>query len=146
MLPYFKRSEDNEPPARRRTTDSAGPLNVVDPVWVSSLADRFVASAGQLGVPANDDFNGAEQEGAGVVQVTQKRGRRWSAADAFLHPVRKERDNLDVVTGAQAQPDPARGRRARSGSSTTDGGRRADGAGRGRGDPVAPAPTTPRSC
>ena len=101
VLPYFKRSEGN---GRLGAPyhNSAGPLSVVDPVWVSGLADRFVASAGQLGVPATDDFNGAEQEGAGVVQVTQKRGRRWSAADAFLHPVRKERDNLDVVTGAQA--------------------------------------------
>jgi hypothetical protein len=43
-----------------------------------------------------------------VVQVTQKRGRRWSAADAFLHPIRKERDNLEVVPGALAQRAPAR--------------------------------------
>src|SRR4029078_10915967 len=88
VLPYFKRSEGN---GRLGAPyhNSAGPLSVVDPVWVSGLADRFVApggvsgtadrfvaSAAQLGVPATDDFNGAEQEGAGVVQVTQKRGRR----------------------------------------------------------------------
>jgi choline dehydrogenase-like flavoprotein len=101
VLPYFKRSEGN---ARLGAPyhNTAGPLSVVDPMWVSSLADRFVASSGAAGVPATDDFNGPEQEGAGVAQLTQKRGRRWSAADAFLHPVRKERDNLDVVTGALA--------------------------------------------
>jgi choline dehydrogenase len=101
VLPYFKRSEGN---GRLSAPyhNAAGPLSVVDPAWVSGLAERFIASAGELGVPPTDDFNGAEQQGAGVLQVTQKQGRRWSAADAFLHPIRKERDNLEVVTGALA--------------------------------------------
>jgi choline dehydrogenase len=101
VLPYFKRSEGNER-LGAPYHNQAGPLSVADPVWVSSVAARFIASAGQAGVPPTDDFNGAEQEGAGVVQVTQKRGRRWSAADAFLHPIRKQRDNLELVTGALA--------------------------------------------
>ena len=71
-------------------------------MWVSGLAERFVSAAEAAGVARTEDFNGAEQEGAGVLQVTQKRGRRWSAADAFLHPIRKECDNLEVVTGALA--------------------------------------------
>src|SRR5690349_9211729 len=100
-LPYFKRSEGNER-LGAPYHGQAGPLSVVDPVWVSSIADRFVDSAGTVGITRTDDFNGAEQEGAGVVQLTQKRGRRWSAADAFLHPIRKDRDNLEVVTGALA--------------------------------------------
>ena len=101
VLPYFKRSEGNERLGAPYHSQ-AGPLNVADPVWVSGLAERFVAAADAAGVARTDDFNGAEQEGAGVVQVTQKRGRRWSAADAFLHPIRKERDNLEVLTGALA--------------------------------------------
>ena len=101
VLPLFKRSEGNErlgEPFHGRS----GPLNVTDPVWVSPLAGRFIDAAAANGVPRTDDFNGAQHDGAGVVQVTQKRGRRWSAADAFLHPVRKERDNLTVLTGAHA--------------------------------------------
>ena len=46
---------------------------------------------------ANDDFNGAQQDGAGFYQVTQRGGRRWSAADAYLHPA-ADRPNLTVLT------------------------------------------------
>ena len=101
VLPYFRRSEGNERLGAPYHSQ-AGPLSVTDPVWVSGLAERFVSAAEAAGVARTDDFNGVEQEGAGVVQVTQKRGRRWSAADAFLHPIRKERDNLEVVSGALA--------------------------------------------
>ena len=48
-----------------------------------------------------DDFNGAEQEGAGRYQVTCSNGRRWSVNEAYLKPAR-DRDNLDVETGAFA--------------------------------------------
>jgi choline dehydrogenase len=51
----------------------------------------------------NDDFNGAEQDGIGLLQRTVKAGRRWSAADAFVHSVRKARENLTVVTGGHAR-------------------------------------------
>ena len=101
VLPYFKRSEDNE-----RLDDEfhgvGGGLNVADPTWTSPLTKRFLASAVANGMERNDDFNGAEQDGVGRFQLTQKRGRRWSAADAFLHPIRKERPNLTVATGAHA--------------------------------------------
>jgi choline dehydrogenase len=102
VLPLFKRSEGNER-LGGPFHGQGGPLNVADPVWVSPLAERFAASAAACGVPRTDDFNGAEQDGVGNVQVTQKRGRRWSAADAFLHPIRKARENLKVVTGAHAR-------------------------------------------
>jgi choline dehydrogenase-like flavoprotein len=101
VLPYFKRSEGNDR-LGAPYHGQAGPLSVVDPLWVSAIAERFLDSAAATGIARTDDFNGAEQEGAGVAQLTQKRGRRWSAADAFLHPVRKDRDNLEVVTGALA--------------------------------------------
>ena len=51
------------------------------------------------GLKRNDDFNGAEQEGAGLYQVTCKKGRRWSVADAYIHPARS-RPNLTVRTEA----------------------------------------------
>ena len=101
VLPYFKRSEHNER-IRDEYHGQGGELNVSDPVWMSSLAPLFCESAAAAGVRPNSDFNGAEQDGAGPVQVTQKRGRRWSAADAFLHPV-KSRPNLVVETGAHAR-------------------------------------------
>jgi choline dehydrogenase-like flavoprotein len=101
VLPYFKRSEDNE-----RIHDDyhgrGGELNVADPTWTSSLTERLVDSAKARGVRPTDDFNGAEQEGVGPFQLTQKRGRRWSAADAFLHPV-EDRANLVVETSAHAR-------------------------------------------
>jgi choline dehydrogenase len=102
VLPYFRRSENNE-----RIADEyhgrGGPLNVADPTWLSAVTEPFVESAAALGIARNSDFNGRELDGAGPFQLTQKRGRRWSAADAFLHPVRKERENLKVVTGAHAR-------------------------------------------
>ena len=99
VLPYFKRSEDNER-IRDEYHGTGGGLNVADPVWTSPLTKRFIASAKEAGIERNDDFNGASQDGVGRFQLTQKRGRRWSAADAFLHPVKKERSNLTVATGA----------------------------------------------
>ena len=99
MLPYFKRSEDNER-LERFVPRHGGELNVADPTWTTPLTKRFIESAVGAGIERNDDFNGAAQEGVGRFQLTQKRGRRWSAADAFLHPVRKERPNLTVATGA----------------------------------------------
>jgi choline dehydrogenase len=62
----------------------------------------MVESAKGAGLTPTEDFNGAEQEGVGPFQLTQKRGRRWSAADAFLHPV-EDRENLVVQTGAHAR-------------------------------------------
>ena len=100
VLPYFKRSEDNERLRNSELHGTDGELNVADPTWTSPLTKRFIASATAAGMERNDDFNGAEQDGVGRFQLTQKRGRRWSAADAFLHPVRKERPNLTVETGA----------------------------------------------
>jgi choline dehydrogenase len=98
VLPYFKRSEDNDR-IRNEFHGQGGELNVVDANWTSTLAPRLVESARSLGIAPNDDFNGPEQEGVGLFQLTQKRGRRWSAADAFLHPV-EDRPNLTVITEA----------------------------------------------
>src|SRR3954465_4201323 len=100
VLPYFKRSEDNE-----RIHDDyhghGGELNVADPTWSSTLTPRLGESAKAAGLRENEDFNGAEQEGVGPFQLTQKRGRRWSAADAFLHPV-EARENLTAQCDAHA--------------------------------------------
>jgi len=110
VLPYFLKSEDQ---ARGRSAlhGIGGPLRVEDLRTVNPLSRAFVESAVEAGLPENSDFNGPRQEGAGIYQVTQKRGRRHSAADAFLHPARK-RANLTVVPHAHATQIVLEGNRA----------------------------------
>ncbi len=96
MLPYFKKAEDNE-----RGADAihgvGGPLRVSDARARSVTAEAFVEAAQAAGLPANADFNGEQQDGVGFYQVTQKDGKRHSAAAAYLHPV-ADRPNLTVET------------------------------------------------
>lgn len=95
VLPYFKRAEGNE-----RGGDefhgSNGPLNVMDQRWPNAGSKAFVTSAERLQLGSTPDFNGAQQDGFGLYQVTQKAGERWSAARAYL----SERPNLAIRTGA----------------------------------------------
>ena len=65
------------------------------------LAQAFLDSAAAHGLPANDDFNGAQQDGIGWYQLTHRNGARASAAVAYLHPV-MERPNLTVETHVHA--------------------------------------------
>ncbi len=100
VLPYFVRSEGNTRlggPYHGRT----GPVHVEDRRYTHELSRAWVEAAVAWGLTPTSDFNGATQEGAGLYQVFCKRGRRWSAADAYLNPA-LERPNLVVRTGAQA--------------------------------------------
>jgi choline dehydrogenase-like flavoprotein len=100
VLPYFRRSEDNER-GESEYHGAGGPLAVSDPE-PPPLARAFAnAVAERCKVPLNDDFNGAEQEGAGVYQVTARQGVRASTAVAFLEPARA-RENLTVIHDALA--------------------------------------------
>ncbi len=98
VLPLFRRMEDNARGADR-FHGSGGPLRVENLRSPHPWTKAVIESAVAAGYPRNDDFNGATQEGVGQYQVTQKRGRRWSSADAYLHPAMK-RPNLTVRTGA----------------------------------------------
>ena len=98
LLPYFVRAEGNSRGASAYH-GAEGPLSVQDPKYKSAVTTAFVNAARQWGLEANDDFNGARQDGAGFYQVTQRNGRRWSAADAYLHPA-AGRPNLTVQTDA----------------------------------------------
>jgi choline dehydrogenase len=100
LLPYFLRSEHNSR-GESAWHGASGPLSVQDLRYKSSLTEAFVAAARSCGQPANDDFNGAQQDGVGFYQVTQQGGRRWSAADAYLHPA-ASRPNLTIATDALA--------------------------------------------
>ena len=98
VLPYFKRAEHNE-----RGADAyhgaEGPLNVMDLGSPNRFGPVFVTAAQQAGYQANPDFNGAQQEGVGLYQVTHKNGERFSAAKAYLTP-HLSRPNLHLFTGA----------------------------------------------
>lgn len=98
VLPYFKRAEHNE-----RGSDAfhgtGGPLNVMDLRSPNRFGPVFVEAAQQAGFPHNPDFNGENQEGVGMYQVTHKNGERFSAAKAYLTP-NLSRPNLHVITGA----------------------------------------------
>lgn len=100
VLPYFRRAEGNTRlGAPLHGTD--GPLRVEDRVFTHELSRAWVDSAVSWGLKPNDDFNGETQEGAGLYQVTCRKGRRWSTADAYLRPA-LNRPNLTVRTHAQA--------------------------------------------
>jgi choline dehydrogenase len=110
VLPYFRRSEGNQ-----RGADAwhgaDGPLKVSDIAGRHELIEAFIEGAAQCGVPRNDDFNGARQEGAGYYQLNTHRGWRCSTAVAYLAPARG-RANLRVVTQAQCEGVLLEGRRA----------------------------------
>jgi len=101
VLPYFKRAETLDSPRgdpEYHGTD--GPLNVADLQDPRPISERFVDAALEAGLPHNDDFNGKQQEGVGMYHVTQKDGKRCSAADAYLKPA-LGRPTLTAETGAQ---------------------------------------------
>ena len=101
VIPWFKHSEDR-PGDSSEFHGQGGPLKVQDLRFHNPLSDTFIEAAHQAGHPETTDFNGAKQHGFGLYQVTQDRGRRCSAADAFLKPAKK-RDNLSVITHAHAK-------------------------------------------
>jgi choline dehydrogenase len=100
VLPYFKKSEANEngPSAYH---GARGPLHVQHLRDPHRLTEAFVAAGVESGLPHNPDFNAGAQEGVGLTQVTQHRGRRASTAAAFLRPA-QDRDNLVIETDAHA--------------------------------------------
>jgi choline dehydrogenase len=109
-LPYFKRMEtcrDGEDAYRGRS----GPLVLERGRAQGPLFEAFFAAARQAGFPLTDDVNGRSQEGFGRFDRNVWRGRRWSAARAYLHPV-KDRPNLDVLCRAFATRILFEGRRA----------------------------------
>ncbi len=101
VLPYFLKAEDQS-----RGVDGyhgvGGPLSVEDLRFRNPLSTVFVEAGAACGLTRNPDFNGASQEGIGLYQVTQRKGRRCSAAVAYLAPTRS-RGNLDVLTRCVAR-------------------------------------------
>jgi len=101
VLPYFKKSEHNEV-FRDEYHGQGGPLNVANLRTFNPFQEIYLKAARQAGFKLTFDFNGADQEGIGIHQVTQKNGERWNAARAYLHPHLASRPNLQVITQAYA--------------------------------------------
>lgn len=110
LLPLFKAHENNER-GKDSHHGSGGPLNVADVRDPNPLSDVFIRAAQEAGIPVNKDFNGSEQEGVGMYQVTQKNGERWSSARAFLDAARS-RPNLTVLAESQVRRLLLEGKRA----------------------------------
>jgi choline dehydrogenase-like flavoprotein len=110
VLPYFKRSEDNQ-----RYADPyhgyGGPLGVSYPVSPLPICEAFFQAGQELGIPFNPDFNGVRQDGLGYYQLTQRDARRSSTSTAFLRPA-AARPNLTVQLGALVLRIVVEGRRA----------------------------------
>jgi choline dehydrogenase-like flavoprotein len=119
VLPFFLRAEDQ---ARGPSPEHCvgGPLRVEDPRSINPLSQAFVAACSERGIPRNPDFNGPAQDGAGFYQLTQKGGRRWSAANAYLFPA-LARKNLSLARGARVSRVCMQGDRASAVEYTSNG-------------------------
>jgi len=111
VLPYFKRAEHNETHTDCPFHGKGGPLNVAELRSPSALNKAFLAAAAMNGIPPVADYNGAEQFGSFMYQVTQKNGERCSAAKGYITP-NLSRPNLTVKTSALSSRIVFEGRRA----------------------------------
>jgi choline dehydrogenase-like flavoprotein len=97
VLPYFTRAEDHcVGPGPFH--GAGGEIRVEKQRLRWDVLDAFARAAGEAGIAPVADFNTGDNEGSGLFEVTQRKGWRWSAADAFLKPVRT-RANLRIETG-----------------------------------------------
>ncbi|AUH35507.1 choline dehydrogenase [Paracoccus tegillarcae] len=98
VLPYFKRMETwhGGAPSEYRGTD--GPLHVTRGPRSNPLFDAFITAGQQAGYPLTPDYNGAQQEGFGPMEATIWKGRRWSAANAYLRPAMRS-GRLQLIAG-----------------------------------------------
>ncbi len=101
VLPYFRRSEDQER-GESEFHGTGGGLSVSNMRTRRDVCDAFIDAAAELGVPRTNDFNGWDQEGAGYFQLTARNGLRCSSARAFLNPA-KGRGNLEIRTHAHTE-------------------------------------------
>jgi choline dehydrogenase len=110
-LPYFKKSETRLKGGDAYRGDS-GPLFVTTGTGTNPLYRAFIEAGRQAGYPVTADMNGHQQEGLGVMDMTTYKGRRWSAAQAYLRPAQKERPALKIYDRALVTRVVFEGRRA----------------------------------
>jgi choline dehydrogenase len=110
VLPIFLKHEDHADPPNRFHA-SGGEWRVEYPRIRWDVLDAIRAACAAAGIPRVEDFNAGDNEGTSYFQVNQRRGRRWSAARAFLKPVLK-RQNLRLETGVHVERVAVEGGRA----------------------------------
>jgi len=110
VLPYFRKAENNGRGANE-FHGAGGPLQVSDLRDLTPVLRAYLEAGQECGMPLNEDFNGAEQEGIGLTQMTTGNGRRNSTAQAYLKPARS-RPNLWVEVNARGHRVLFEGRRA----------------------------------
>lgn len=98
VLPYFKRMESSHGGSGPEFRGTNGPLHVSRGTRENPLFDAFIEAGRQAGYPVTADYNGQQQEGFGPFEATIHKGRRWSAANAYLKPALKG-GNVQVVRG-----------------------------------------------
>jgi choline dehydrogenase len=98
ILPYFRRAESRDLGADEYH-GADGPLHVSRGHSPQPLFKAWVEAGRQAGYPMTNDLNGYQQEGLGPMDMTTWRGRRWSAAKAYLRPAMR-RGNVELVTRA----------------------------------------------
>jgi choline dehydrogenase len=98
VLPYFKRMEHSHGGRGPRRGASTGPLHITRGPRSNPLFDAFIEAGRQAGYPVTADYNGQQQEGFGPMEATIWKGRRWSAANAYLKPAMAG-GNVHVVRG-----------------------------------------------
>lgn len=98
VLPYFKRMEASHGGSGPDYRGTDGPLHITRGPRSNPLFDAFIAAGQQAGYPVTSDYNGAQQEGFGPMEATIWKGRRWSAANAYLKPALAT-GNVQVVRG-----------------------------------------------
>ncbi|MGA4540733.1 GMC family oxidoreductase [Uniformispora flossi] len=102
VAPYFRRAEHRTGSNHGDVYGTEGPLHIQELRDPNPTTIAFLAACAEQGMPRLGELNFPDNEGYSPTPVTQKRGRRWSAADGYLHPARK-RPNLTVTTGARAR-------------------------------------------
>ncbi|MCB1367884.1 MAG: choline dehydrogenase [Rhodobacteraceae bacterium] len=99
VLPYFNRMEswhDGGHGGDSAWRGQSGPLHVTRGPRSNPLFHAFVEAGAQAGYPVTGDYNGEQQEGFGPMEQTVWKGRRWSAANAYLRPALK-RANVTLI-------------------------------------------------
>ncbi len=120
VLPYFKDIEGYAEETHSELRGTKGKLHIEKLRKPHMLSEAFVEAAAQTGIPANPDYNGASQEGAAIVQVTQKRGWRQSSSTAFLKPA-LQRKNVHLIVDALVERIDLEGKVARGITYTSEG-------------------------
>lgn len=96
VLPYFKRMENSHGGSGPEMRGTNGPLHITRGPRSNPLFDAFIKAGAEAGYPVTSDYNGAQQEGFGPMEATIWKGRRWSAANAYLRPA-EATGNVQVI-------------------------------------------------